>query len=462
MFIGRTREMETLQRLSATPGFQFLVLYGRRRVGKTTLLSEFCRGQNALFFVADEFDEKTSLDRFSRQLFAWAGLADLTQPFASWDTAFEFLAKRTERERVVLVLDEYPYLAEAYPRISSLLQNLIDHRFGSGQLFLILCGSSVGFMEREVLGEKSPLFGRRTAQIQLQPLSFAESRLFFPEWTAEDQLGAYGILGGIPQYLRQFDPDRTIADNVRERLLEKTAYLYEEPKNLLRQELRQPALYHSILTAVAGGASKIGEIAHKIGEPSDKAAKYVGTLVELRILKRELPIGVPASSRKTVYQLEDAFFSFWYRFVFPSTSALAQGMGGAIWSSRVEPCLNDYLGPVFEEVCRETMWRWNQSGRWPFVFDRMGRWWGNDVLLRREAEIDIVATDGRKALVGECRWRNEPVGRADVEALLDRGRLLHFEDYYYVFFAKRGFRAGAKAVAAHSEGRLTLVSFADM
>lgn len=131
-------------------------------------------------------------------------------------------------------------------------------------------------------------------------------------------------------------------------------------------------------------------------------------------------------------------------------------------SARVEPYLNEYLGPVFEEVCRETMWRGNRSGRWPFVFDKMGRWWGNDILLRREAEIDIVATDGRMALVGECRWRNEPVGRADVEALLDKGRLLHFEEYYYVFFAKRGFRAGAKEVAAHSDGRLTLVSFADM
>ena len=310
MFIGRTREMDALQRLAAAPGFQFLVLYGRRRVGKTTLLGEFCRGRKAIFFVADEFDAKTSLDRFSRQLLVWAGLAELSQPFASWDAAFEFLASRTEQERVILVLDEYPYLAEAYPRISSLLQNLIDHRFAAGQLFLILCGSSVGFMEREVLGEKSPLFGRRTAQIQLQPLLFAESRLFFPDWKAEDQLGAYGILGGIPQYLKQFDPARTLADNVRERLLEKTAYLYEEPKNLLRQELRQLALYHSILTAVAGGASKISEIADKIGEPSDKAAKYVGTLVDLRILKKELPIGVPAASRKTIYRMEDEFFLF--------------------------------------------------------------------------------------------------------------------------------------------------------
>ena len=462
MFIGRIREMDVLHRLAAAPGFQFLVLYGRRRVGKTTLLGEFCRGRKAIFFVADEFDAKTSLDRFSRQLLSWAGLAEISQPFASWDAAFEFLASRTEQERVVLVLDEYPYLAEAYPRISSLLQNLIDHRFAAGQLFLILCGSSVGFMEREVLGEKSPLFGRRTAQIQLQPLLFAESRLFFPEWKAEDQLGAYGILGGIPQYLKQFAPAGTLADNVRERLLEKTAYLYEEPKNLLRQELRQPALYHSILTAVAGGASKIGEIADKIGEPSDKAAKYVGTLVDLRILKKELPIGVPAASRKTIYRMEDAFFSFWYRFVFPSTSALAQGMGAVIWSTRVEPCLNEYLGSVFEEVCRETLWQWNQAGRLPFVFDRMARWWGNDALLRREAELDIVATDGRAALVGECRWRNEPVGRADVEALLDKGRLLHFDDYYYVFFAKRGFRAGARELAADSNGRLTLVSFADM
>ena len=146
MFIGRTREMETLKRLAAAPGFAFLVLYGRRRVGKTTLLGEFCRGRKAIFFVADEFDAKTSLDRFSRQLLTWAGLAELSQPFASWDAAFEFLAARTEQERVVLVLDEYPYLAEAYPRISSLLQNLIDHRFAAGQLFLILCGSSVGFM----------------------------------------------------------------------------------------------------------------------------------------------------------------------------------------------------------------------------------------------------------------------------------------------------------------------------
>lgn len=462
LFIGREPEMKALHNLYMQPGFQLVVFYGRRRVGKTTLLSEFAKDKRTIYFVADEADSQTSLRRFSAQILPVGGV-DFQAAFLSWDEAFLQVGTLAKAERLVLILDEFPYLCGADARIPSLLQNVIDHHWKKTQLFVVLCGSSVSFMEQEVLSEKSPLFGRRTSQIQLKPFDFFDSRKFFPHWSPEEQLMGYTAVGGIPLYLELLAKSPNFRTALSASLFQKSAYLYEEPRNLLRQELRHPRTYNAIIAAVAGGATRMNEISQKIGEKSDKTATYVATLLELQILRRDVPLGGKSAPRNSLYRVNDLFFGFWFRFVFPAVGLIEQELIEPVLQ-KLEEELSEYLGPVFERVCREYLWRENGAGRLPFVAGEIGSWWGNNSAERREEEIDIVATafDSKDiGLIGECRWRNQPMDASYIQAALRKGTLLAFHETHAIFFSKTGFTPEARKMAA-LRSNVRLVSFADM
>ncbi|BCS82384.1 hypothetical protein CaldiYA01_23440 [Caldicellulosiruptor diazotrophicus] len=217
------------------------------------------------------------------------------------------MAQQARNKRLIVVIDEFPYIVNSNKSILSLLQNLIDHHLKNTKLFLIICGSSVSFIEKEVLSYKSPLYGRRTAQLIVEPFSFFESREFFPNYSFEDQVIAYGVLGGIPQYLSIFDSTKDIYENIKTKILDKSSYLYEEPKLLLRQEVREPALYNSIIEAIATGSSKLSEISAKVGTDIDKCAKYISVLIDLKILEKVTPLFLEAKSRKSIYRIKDNF-----------------------------------------------------------------------------------------------------------------------------------------------------------
>ena len=352
IFIGREKELTDLDELYAQNRFQLFVLYGRRRVGKTTLLNEFCKDKDSIFYSAEQSNNKLNLEKFSELVFNFFNERNL-EPFSSWTNALSYIDEHQKNKRIVLVIDEFPYLVKKNKALLSELQHLIDHRLGNGNLFMVLCGSYMGFMEKEVLGSKSPLFGRRTGQLHMKPFNYQTSIKFLNRFTDEEKLKLYGAFGGTPLYLQQIESDETFEENIKRAFLKNTSYLYEEPLLLLRQEVQEPGVYSAIIEAIAGGYTKANEISTKIGEDAAKCLKYIKTLCELGILYKETPFGEKESSRKTLYGISDFMFRFWYRYVFTNRTLIETGAKEAVWMKRIEPDYNNYMGLVFEKICME-------------------------------------------------------------------------------------------------------------
>ncbi|MFT4709293.1 MAG: AAA+ ATPase superfamily predicted ATPase [Bacteroidia bacterium] len=339
-FIGRSRELDVLDELYDSEDPELFVLYGRRRVGKTELLQQFCEGRRAVYFLAAQVREKDNLKGFRDAL--REGLGDPILDgieFPDWPSAFGFAAERSSDERLVIVLDEFPYLCESTKGLASLLQQFWDQRGKRSKLMFVLCGSQVSFMEKEVLSEKSPLFGRRTGQRRLEPLAPTEALAFHPTWSLEQRVLAYGILGGMPAYLRRFNQKRDIEENLLREVLRPEGYLFDEVAFLLKTELNNPATYNSILRAVAGGASRVGDIALTVGVDSTTANKYLHVLRELGLVERSIPLTDPnpLRSRRGVYRVADRFVSFHFRHVQPHLSLIEAGRGPRVLEQFVKP-----------------------------------------------------------------------------------------------------------------------------
>ncbi|QTA38525.1 AAA family ATPase [Thermosipho ferrireducens] len=438
MFVGRENELESLNKLYKDNEFQFVVVYGRRRVGKTTLLLEFCKEKPCIFFVADESVDSIALEKFSKEVFSYFHLNGL-RGFQSWEEAFYFLGERSKKERLVVVIDEFQYLVNSNKSIPSILQKLIDHHLKNTKLFLIVCGSYVSFMEKEVLGHESPLYGRRTAQFEIAPFDFFDSRSFFPEYNLEEQVITYGILGGTPQYLVSFNGKLDVFENVKQRILSKSSYLYEEPRFLLREELREPMVYNSILEAIATGRTKLNEIATKIRVDNAKVSKYITVLINLKIVEKVKPEPIGKTGRSSVFKIKDNFFRFWYRFIFKNRELIEQRLIDNVLEKKIKPFINDYLGLVFENIAFEYLKRINGKEKLPFVFEKIGKWWGNNPIKKQEEEIDIVAYDKESIIFGECKWKDGIVDMSVIEKLIAKSALFDFKNKFYVYFSKNGF-----------------------
>lgn len=460
MFVGRTREMERLNRLYAADGLQVVIIYGRRRVGKTTLLREFCRDKPHLFHVSEEYSSVRGLEDFSRLAYDCHEMGVLP-PFQTWRNAFEWLAVQKSDQKRVIVMDEYPYLAASEPSISSTLQHLIDHVLAEANLMLVLCGSSLSFMEKEVLGHKSPLYGRKTAELRIDPLSFFEASEMLPNYPLQDRFNAYGIAGGTPQYLKVLVRHEDLWQAVRMEILEKGAMLYDEPLNLLRQELREPMVYNTILEAIATGSSRMNEICTRTGMTTDKVSRYLVTLQQLGIVIRETPAG-EKEGRKSIWRLEDPLFRFWFRFVFPNRALLEQDEAEWVFKTEVEPNWSDHMGrSCFEDVCRQYLWQRNRERSLPFVFQNAGRWWGSDSERKLQVEIDIIAYDRSRAIFCECKWRNEPTGLDVLTELRRKAAACKlFKPARFILFSRSVFTEGIRE-AALREGDVDLVSLQD-
>lgn len=459
MFIGRERELTTLQRLYDTDRFQFAVIYGRRRVGKTALISEFVKGKETIFFTGVESSARQNLENFSHCILEYETGRPVDSVFASFQAALEHVFDLAETKRIVLVIDEYPYVARASRSLASTLQLLIDRQKDTSQLFLILCGSSMSYMGDHVLAYKAPLYGRRTAQLKIQPFDFWEACRYFTHFSNEDKALAYGFIGGTPQYLLQIDDRLSIEENIKNTHLNPASSIFEEPNNLLKQEVREPAIYNAIITAIASGSSRMNEISTKVGENSSVCATYTKNLVTLGIVKKELPYGETAS-RKTIYSIEDNMFRFWYRFVPENSSIISRGAADLAYR-RIAPELPVYMGGVFEEICQQYLWKLLLEGRCAVNFRDLGRWWGPNPKTKSQEEIDIMGTDRDTALFGECKWTNEAVDLGVLEKLVERSTLFHYKETHFYLFAKRGFTKGCTEKAAEL-GNVTLVTLQDM
>lgn len=460
MFIGRKRELEALDKLYKSNKFEFAVIYGRRRVGKTALINEFIGDKKSVYFMGVESNAKQNLENFSKSIMEFSSGIETESSFLSFQAALEYVFKLAESERIILAIDEYPYVARSSKSLASTLQLLIDKYKDSSKLMLILCGSSMSYMKDHVLAYKAPLYGRRTAQMKLLPFDFEETCAYLKNLSNEDKALVYGIVGGTPQYLLQMDDKLSVEDNIKNTYLNPISFLYEEPINLLKQEVREPAIYTAIITAIATGSSRMSEISSKVGEDTNVCASYIKNLISLGIVQKETPYG-EKKSRRSVYSIEDNMFRFWYRFVLDNNSIIARGAADLVYK-RIEPQLSDYMGKVFEEICKQYLWKQLLLGKCPIEFSSLGRWWGNDPKEKSQTEIDIMGEqDKNTALFAECKWTNEKVDLGVLETLVKRSELFFYKTKQYYLFSKSGFTKGC-VDKADELGNVSLVDFSDM
>ncbi|MCD8379554.1 MAG: ATP-binding protein [Lachnospiraceae bacterium] len=461
MFYCREEELRLMNRRYEKNQFECVVIYGRRRVGKTALINEFCKDKPTIYFSALNASSQENLEALSRAIFTCKMPESVSAPvYANYEDALNEITEMSSKKRLVFVIDEYPYLARAEQSISSRLQHMIDRQWQNGRLYLILCGSSMSFMEYQVLGYESPLYGRRTAQFKIQALTYREMTVFYPALSFQDQALLYGVTGAIPHYINKLDVKDDLDEAILDNLLEPSCYLFEEPENLLKQELREPAVYNSVLSAVASGASHANEIATKVGIESAVCAKYLKVLTDLGILKRESTVG-EKPGRKTIYTIDDNLFRFWYRFVSRNMSLISAGRIRSVYERAVKSNYPDYMGLIFEKMCREYLMRYAQN--LPVELREVGQWWGSDRETHQEVQIDIVGlpVDGNACLIGSCKYRNEQVGVEELKLLRRYASVFRPDGvFYYYIFSKSGFTPAL--LDLEKQGEVTLLTLEDL
>ena len=412
MFVNRVSELALLEKHYNSDRAELFVLYGRRRVGKTELLAHFCEGKRHIFFVADQVPEQTSRANLSKAVNdALFGPGQVSAVYNSWDDLLTTLARQAQDERLVVVLDEFPYLVAAYPPLASILQRIWDQSLKNSQIMLILNGSYIGMMEETVLGYKAPLYGRRTAQYLLEPLEFLDAQNFFPSYSSEDRLRAYAVYGGTPAYLQTIQPEHPLEANILEGILERGSILYDEVRFILQQELREPRNYFAVLQAIASGNTRQNEIKQAAG--LDNIAPYLDTLQQLHLVERIVPVTEtqPHKSRRGLYRLKDNFLRFWFRFVLPNRSQLERGSKEMVFESAIRPEMDHFAAPIFEQACQQYFWRAGLEGRLPFTPNQIGGWW------QANQEVDIVILVETQLMLVECKWSNRAVGLDILENL---------------------------------------------
>ncbi|OZG66557.1 ATP-binding protein [Bifidobacterium eulemuris] len=445
MFVGREHELRALRRQWERDNFQMMVILGRRRVGKTALLDEFSKNKRTLYFTASQQTSTNNLRDFSRVINAFFNQPSATPQFSTWGDAFDYViakAKAQPRERILLVFDEFPYAALSEQSLPSTLQIAIDHGFNDTNVMMVLCGSNEGFMESEVLGYKSPLYGRRTGQIRLKPFNAFEAAHMLEFASTEDKVRYYATFGGTPYYLKQIRPDLSFEQNVTELMFDTSGLLYEEPLMLLRQELRDPTVYNSVMNAIGAGATRQNVIADQAGvSPASAVSKYLKVLEDLGLIERQVPFGEdPSRSRKGLWRIRDPFFAFWHRFVGPHMASIENGTGETAARTAVfGPALDTYVGQQFETICQQWITRANGEGDLPFLASEFGKWWGGDPRTREQADIDVIAanrSEGR-LLLGECKWKNSLNVADTIATLRSRSHLIAgFNERSYALFLK--------------------------
>lgn len=450
-FANRKEELEFLNRLYREDKFHFIPVYGRRRIGKTRLIQEFVKDKPAIYYLADSVAEQEQLRNLGREVGAFFGDNLLSgRGFDGWEQFFEYM-KSHAGERMLLVIDEFPYLVNSNKGISSIFQKGIDQYLAETKLFLILMGSSIGMMEREVLFYKAPLYGRRTGSLELKEMEFKTLKEFFPGKRMDELVSIYGVAGSIPAYLEQFDPEFDIFRNIGEFILDKRTFLYNEVEFLLREELREPRNYFVILRSIAQGKRKLSEIINDTGFEKSLLSRYLEILRSLRFVEKEVPVTekYPDRSKLGLYRIHDRFFEFWFRYVFPMRSRIEIGKWEDVLRN-IRETFDQHLSFVFEDVCKEHCFDLMRTGR--MRFNSIGRWW------HRNSEIDIVALDeeGREIYFGEVKWSKKPIGVDILDDLKSKAGLVEWKrekrKEHYMLFSKSGFtdavrkRAGDEGV----------------
>lgn len=423
MFVDREEELNFLEE-RFEDGSELIILYGRRRVGKTELLKKFIEDKDeSVYHLISRESEKDQIREFKQSLSnKIEGVVDLKD---EWGVV---LKKASELD--ILVIDEFQYLIQSNKEILKIFQKAWDEYLSDQDVMLILTGSSVGMMENEVMGYKSPLYGRRTGQWHLKQFRFDKISGFYPEKPVEELVNIYSILGGAPFYLEKFHEEKNTHQNIRDNILSQGCVLREEVESLLKQELRTPDNYFSVLKAVANGKNRFNQIQNETGIKKSSLSKYTKRLSNLHILEKQLPVTASEKSKRGRYVIKDNFFDFWFRFVFPDKSNLQQNIDSV--AENIQQKLPQYTGRKFEQVCRQYIQKHRD-------FNKVGRWW------YKEDEIDIAALNDREdiLLTGEVKWTSSKVGVKQLEELKDKTENVRWRndqrETKYVLFSKNGF-----------------------
>lgn len=441
-FIDREQEMETLQSEYERDGSALVILYGRRRVGKTTLVSEFIKDKNALFFLASEESEAQNRMAFKDKAAEFID-SDLLRgaSVSNWDTVFKAIMETPFDSKPVIVIDEFQYIGKSNPAFPSVFQRIWEELLKDKQVMVILCGSLISMMVSQTLAYGSPLYGRRTAQIRLAQIPFQYYHEFFPAKSRNELIESYSVTGGVPKYIRSFAESKDIYDAIQKGVLNKSSYLYDEPHFLLQQEISEVGSYFSIIKAIAAGNSRLSAIASVLELKATSLTKYLKTLMDLDILEREVPVTEenPEKSKKGLYKIKDNYIRFWFAFVYPNLSFIESGNTRIVMNKIKKSFVSNQVAFVYEDICRAEMWNMNAEDAWSFHFSKVGRYWDSQV------EIDIAAVDpeGNNLILGECKYWQEQVGINILRALEEKAAHVNWRKTdrktWYVLFSANGF-----------------------
>ena len=450
-FVDREQEMATLQSEYERDGSALVVLYGRRRVGKTTLISEFIKNKKALFFLASEESESQNRLAFQEKAadFLNSNLLKNVE-VKSWDVLFRAIMDTHFDSKPVIVLDEFQYLGKSNPAFPSVFQRIWEEILKDRQVMVILCGSLISMMQSQTLAYDSPLYGRRTAQIRLKQIPFAYYHQFFPDKSHKELIEMYAVTGGVPKYIELFSQSKDIYSAIEKCVLNRSGYLYDEPYFLLQQEVSEVGSYFSIIKAIAAGNTKLSSIAGVLEVKSTSLTKYLKTLIDLDILEREVPVteDSPEKSKKGLYKIKDNYLRFWFAFVYPNMSFIESGHGRIVMDKIRKSLVRNHIAFVYEDICRERMWEINAEGVWPFYFSKLGRYWDS----KEEIDIAAIDPDGKNLILGECKYWQEPVGVSVLRELEAKAKTVSWEKEkrktWFVLFSVNGFTEDLRAEAA--------------
>lgn len=456
-FIGRTSELATLN-AELEHGSGFVVIYGRRRVGKTTLIKEFIKDKRAFYFLATTESEAQSMKRFAGVLSRTTKNPMLSKvAFTDWLDLFQVVADDHSDEKKVLVIDEFPYLVKTNPDFPSILQNAWDEVLKDHNVMLILCGSLISMMKKHALAYDSPLYGRRTAQIRLMPLQFmdvyAAQNLSF-----EQAVEQYAITGGVPKYMEFFQTDEPLVEQIRRVVLSKNGFLYEEPDFLLNEEVQTPINYFSVLKAISDGNHKLSKIGMTMAQDTSAITPYLKTLIDLGFVTKNVPITEknPERSRKGLYYVSDNFIRFWFRYVYPFKGELELDNQQIVLDEMGKDFKQKFVAFAYESICRNIFAELCRKGQIDFAPSRIGSYWRND--NEGDTEIDVAAVDHqhKRLFLGECKYHAKPVDVAVYSALQEKGQSKEltaaFKGYEIVYglFSKSGFTDRLVEMAAEN------------
>ncbi len=445
-FVNRTKELETLEKQYSSSESSLVVVYGRRRVGKTALLSEFLKSHtDSIYFLATEESELQNLNYFKSQVADFTGNELLRAATVDWFTVFKTLLSFKTESKKIIVFDEFQYIGQSNSAFPSVLQKIWDTMLKDANIMLILCGSLVSLMKSQTLDYGSPLYGRRTAQIKLKQIPFRHYHEFYEGKTDNELLPFYAVTGGVPKYIETFQGYDDIYSAIRENVLNTQSFLYEEPYFLLQKEVSEIGSYFSLIKAIAMGNRKLSEIAAFLEVKQTNLTKYLKVLMDLDLVEREVPVTEPApeKSKSGLYRITDHFIAFWFRFVYPYRAYLEKGETDYVLSEIKKGFVENYASFVYEDVCRERIWELSATGEWTFRFDKVGRYWG-----AKAGEIDIVAIDsaGGHLVLGECKYTKTPKGLNVLHKLQEKSEVMQqltgAASVSYIIFSTAGYTQG--------------------